>query len=118
MSKFVKTAARISTLTVLISSGGYALQEISYDNARTPYEIARSGASLAGGADFCNANDQDVDLFIAQTQGRISAFANTKEEAILARIEFINLLTAAKAKEPKDGCTEHLIQFNRALITK
>lgn len=87
----------------------------SFITSQDPFFIARSAATLAGGADFCKADPEDVDSFISKSEGLITSFSRDKAEAIFARLEFKNLLTASKAKEPTIGCQEHMQRFQQAL---
>lgn len=71
---------------------------------KNPIEIARKGARLAGAAYYCKADQEDVEVLISKIEGLIAANAPDTVQTVFAKLEFKNLLTATRARQPEQGC--------------
>lgn len=82
---------------------------------KDPIVIARKGAEAAGGAIFCRADREDVDVFISRIEGLIASQSNDDVQKVIAKLEFKNLLTAKRASAPEEGCAKHLERFRQTV---
>jgi len=79
---------------------------------------AKQSAVLAGGARFCNVDDEMVEEFISLTDARIAVLAHDDYEKVLGRLEFKNIFSAYSAKMPEGGCEALLSSFNKVMREK
>jgi len=116
----VRTLFAISLIfTVSMTCSGFAAQQQS-QNAQSAQElqllqIARQTATIAGGARYCKLDIDDIEEFIGKADARIVLLARDDYQKILGRLEFKNILAAASAKEPTEGCKKLEDQFNTIL---
>ncbi|PCI64009.1 MAG: hypothetical protein COB37_03410 [Kordiimonadales bacterium] len=78
-------------------------------------QMARQSGTIAGGAEFCRLDSDDIDAFISRTYAQIAVRSRDNFQKILARLEFKNLKVAASGKEPEGGCNKLTAQFKDIL---
>ena len=89
--------------------GGMSTQE------RRIMELAKTTATIAGGARFCRFDPDDIEEFISKADARIVLLARDDYQKILGRLEFKNILAATSARAPASGCEKLAIQFDTIL---
>lgn len=77
--------------------------------------FARQSATVAGGAQFCKADEDMIDTFISRSEAKLAVLANDEYEKVLGRLEFKNVLAGASAKEPEGGCDAFIANFEKAV---
>ncbi len=73
--------------------------------------MARTAGSVAGAARFCEVEDDLIEEYIAKTEAKLAVRAQDEYEKVLARLEFRNILVAASAKAPNEGCRTFISAF-------
>lgn len=77
--------------------------------------VARQTAKMAGGAKFCQADEDMIDEFIAKAEARLAFLAKDEYEKVMGKLEFKNVFAGAAAKEPELGCEAFVTQFERTV---
>jgi len=77
--------------------------------------FARSSAKVAGGAQYCKADEDMIDEFIAKAEARLAILAKDDYEKVLGKLEFKNVLAGAAAREPEEGCDAFVAGFEDAV---
>lgn len=83
------------------------------DTTSEAVKFAGAGGKVAGGAYYCKVDEDVLDEFIGMTHGRISTLSIDKVDKIVAQLEFSNNFSAWSAREPIEGCTTFLEDFQR-----
>ncbi|NVJ69843.1 MAG: hypothetical protein HWE08_05785 [Alphaproteobacteria bacterium] len=78
-------------------------------------QFARISATTAGGAQYCNADEDMIDEFIAKAEARLALLAKDEYEKVLGKLEFKNVLAGAAAREPQQGCDAFVKSFEEAV---
>jgi len=77
--------------------------------------FARHSAKIAGGAQYCKADEDMIDEFIARAEARLAVLAKDDYEKVLGKLEFKNVLAGAAAREPEEGCDSFVASFEDAV---
>jgi hypothetical protein len=113
--RFLKLISTVSlTLCAVGTTSALALQQNNAQEAAL-LAFARDTATIAGGARYCRMDPDDIDSFMSKVEARITMLSRDDYQKVLARLEFKNILTAATAKEPKEGCNKMEQIFKDAL---
>ncbi|WP_262690482.1 hypothetical protein [Kordiimonas aestuarii] len=108
-------AIKISTATCVFVIIAAVFPAPSAQAAADIMQVAHDSARVAGGARYCNADEELVEEYIGKSEGKIAAMAKDDYEKVVASLEFKNILTAMSAKEPEGGCREFLPTFEKAV---
>ncbi|MFC4349853.1 hypothetical protein ACFO5Q_18535 [Kordiimonas lipolytica] len=73
--------------------------------------FARSSAKVAGSAQYCKADEDMIDEFIAKAEARLAILSKDDYEKVLGKLEFKNVLAGAAAREPEEGCDAFVTNF-------
>ncbi len=74
---------------------------------------ARETGYVAGAAKFCEFDQDLIESFISRAYAKLAETAVDKEDLIVARIEFSNIMSTATTKAPSDGCEDFKETFRR-----
>lgn len=102
MNKFLLSSLACLTFVSLGSDTARAQSQNAQEQALL--QLARDTATIAGGARYCELDQDDIEEFIGKVDARLAYLARDNYQKVLARLEFKNVLTAASAKEPEKGC--------------
>lgn len=78
-------------------------------------QMARQSGMIAGGAEYCRLDGDDIDTFVSRAYAQIAVQSRDNIQKILARLEFKNLKVAASGKQPEGGCDKLITQFKDIL---
>ena len=71
---------------------------------------AKSG-KIAGSAYFCQIDEEDLDVFISLSQGRIISSSFDKADRIVGHLEFSNNYSLWASEAPEEGCEQFVKDF-------
>ncbi|NVJ98458.1 MAG: hypothetical protein HWE25_09915 [Alphaproteobacteria bacterium] len=108
MTTKIKTNLLTATLFGLCATSAYA-----DENDILVY--ARQSAIIAGGAQYCRADEDMIDEFVSKAEARIAYLAKDDYEKVLGKLEFKNVLAGASAKEPQKGCDAFVSDFEQTV---
>jgi hypothetical protein len=77
--------------------------------------FARSSAIIAGGAQYCKADEDMIDEFVTKAEARLAILAKDDYEKVLGKLEFKNVLAGAAAREPAEGCDAFVAGFEESV---
>ena len=74
--------------------------------------LARQAGAVAGGAIFCQIDQEKQEIYVDRAQARIALSAVDDVDLVVARVAFSNQKNHASAVEPDGGCEEFMRQFS------
>lgn len=113
MNKFLLTS--VACLASLSAGSNAVFAQNQEAQEKALLLMARNAATIAGGARYCELDEDDIDEFITKVDAEIAYRSRDNYQKVLARLEFKNVLTAARAKEPEQGCKTLERTFSEAL---
>ncbi|MFC3050749.1 hypothetical protein [Kordiimonas pumila] len=75
-------------------------------------DFAHQSGTMAGGAQFCMAEEDTLEEYIGAVEARIALLAKDDYEKIFGRLEFKNTFAVSSATEPSSGCEQHMRAFS------
>jgi len=94
---------------ILFAFPAYA--QILQDPKTEAIKFGAKSGKIAGSAYFCQVDEEDLDLFISLSQGRIINSSIDKADRIVGHLEFSNNYSFWAAEAPEEGCEKFVRDF-------
>lgn len=78
-------------------------------------ETGATAGRVAGNADFCNAEEDDLEDFVTWAHAQIAIAAKDKLDQVLGELEFSNHYSITKTRQPAESCAVILKNFRAKL---
>jgi len=90
---------------------GPALAQKAPEPTSEAMEAGAAAGRVAGKADFCMAEQDDLEDYVSLAHARIAIAAADKLDQVLGELEFSNYFSISKTREPAEGCEAVLKAF-------
>lgn len=85
--------------------------QILQDNKSEAIRFGAKSGKIAGSAYFCQIDEEDLDIFISLSQGKIISSSIDKADRIVGHLEFSNNYSFWAAEAPTEGCDRFVKDF-------
>lgn len=90
-----------------------ASAQILQDTKTDAIRFGAQSGKIAGSAYFCQIDEEDLDVFISLSQGKIISLSVDKADRIVGHLEFSNNYSLWAAEPPTEGCDQFIEDFYR-----
>ena len=105
----------LGALSLTAFPASQASAQVLMTPEKTANDIITELADIAGGAAYCEIEQEKQDLFLNLAHAKIASFGGDSAAKVINKINFSTLLTSTSSKEPLGGCTAFLPIFENAL---
>lgn len=88
-----------------------AQAQILQNNKTEAIKFGATSGKIAGGAYFCQIDEEDLDVFISLSQGKIISLSFDKADRIVGHLEFSNNYSLWATEAPEEGCEQFVRDF-------
>ncbi len=85
--------------------------QIMQDNKTEAIKFGATSGKIAGSAYYCQVDEEDLDVFISLSQGKIISSSVDKADRIVGHLEFSNNYSFWAVEAPEEGCEKFVRDF-------
>lgn len=96
---------------IFLLMSGTASAQILKDNRSAAMRFGAEAGQKAGGAYFCQVDDEHLEIFISIAQAQINNMAFDKADTVAAHLAFSNNYSLWATEPPEAGCDRFVSNF-------